>query len=142
MNMNELRAEASKMVHEQCTAFGVLSLGVLIRKLGRCKPGARVLFDFCCFVPGSLDSYRGYYDHLAFDPVADKARTVEDVLGECRNALGKTFTGYKGGYFTMDESTPIWVSSYGNADGTGVVGVRELEGGDTIILQTAHCENY
>jgi len=61
---------------------------------------------------GRVDSYRGYYSDLAFEP-DDTPRIVEDLLDECKNSLGKTFEGYKGGDNLMDEHTPLWVSSYG-----------------------------
>jgi len=59
---------------------------------------------------GKLDSYRGYYCDLAFSPGNN---TAGDVLTECRSAMGKAFTGYKGGDFVMGELTPLWVADYG-----------------------------
>lgn len=32
----------------------------------------------------------------------------------------KEFTGWKGGEFTMDESTPVWVANAGNSGNTGL----------------------
>jgi hypothetical protein len=75
---------------------------------------------------GELDSYRGYYSDLAFAP-DEASRTSGDILAECNKAMGKVFTGYKGGDYVMGELTPLWVASYGccgkkliliNPDGT------------------------
>ncbi|MDC0644040.1 hypothetical protein OAP32_00520 [Crocinitomicaceae bacterium] len=62
---------------------------------------------------GELDSYRGYYSDLAFDPVNDMVK-ASDLLAQCKAALGATFTGYKGGEFYMDESTPLFIAPYGS----------------------------
>lgn len=61
---------------------------------------------------GDFDSYRGYYADLAIEP-ADAVGTVGDLLAKARAALGETFTGYKGGDFTMGEEAPLWIASYG-----------------------------
>lgn len=60
-------------------------------------------------------SYRGYYDEVAFEPTGET--TISAMLGHARNALGGTFTGYKGGEFTMDEYTPCWIAEYGTSEG-------------------------
>lgn len=64
---------------------------------------------------GSPMSYRGYYDELAFEPV-ENAR-LGDMLDHARGALRATFTGYKGGEFTMDEYTYCWIAEYGTSEG-------------------------
>lgn len=75
---------------------------------------------------GKLDSYRGYYSDLAFEPTEDK-RKVEELLEVCQAAMGQVFTGYKGGDFVMGALTPLWIAGYGccgdklmsiNIDGT------------------------
>ena len=71
---------------------------------------------------GELDSYRGYYCDLAFSPKLE-IRTIGEVLGNCRNALGGTYTGYKGGDFVMNEHTPLWISPYGSSTGKMLVGL-------------------
>ena len=59
---------------------------------------------------GEIDSYRGYYSDLAFCPDGDN--TAGELLVICKSAMGKVFTGYKGGDFMMGESTPLWIASY------------------------------
>lgn len=88
--------------------FGThLGLGKLIERLEREDP-ARILpigFD-------DPDSYRGYYDDVAFSPRRDIA--VGEVLAAARSALGATFRGYKGGEYTMREYTQCWIATYGD----------------------------
>lgn len=57
-------------------------------------------------------SYRGYYEELAVEPT--ESCTVADLLQEMRGALGTTYQGWKGGDFTMDESTTVYVAHEGS----------------------------
>ena len=61
---------------------------------------------------GNPHSYRGYYDQLAFEP--EENVTVGQMLKDAQDSLGKTFEGYKGGDFTMDEYTDVWLAEYGS----------------------------
>lgn len=56
-------------------------------------------------------SYRGYYDQLAFEPVENI--TVKKMLEAARSAVGKTFHGYKGGVYPMNEWTTVYIAPYG-----------------------------
>lgn len=60
-------------------------------------------------------SYRGYYMDLAFEPASNV--TVADMLEDARSALGTTYTGYKGGEFTMTEYSDCWLSEEGRSGG-------------------------
>jgi hypothetical protein len=72
----------------------------------------RIIFDFSQRAgPESPHSYRGYYSDLAFS--AGHKRTAGAWLRELESCLGSTFTGYKGGDFTMREDTPLWAAFYG-----------------------------
>lgn len=57
-------------------------------------------------------SYRGYYECLAFEPA--RGVTVGAMLADARRALGRVFTGYKGGRFEMHEYTNVYLARYGN----------------------------
>jgi hypothetical protein len=96
-----------------------------------------VYFDWCDFVPGSLDSYRGYYDHLAISIEKDCNTTVGTLLAACREALGKTYQGYKGGQYTMDADTPVWVANWGDCRGWGIAKVED-DGSYRVDLKTQH----
>ena len=77
---------------------------------------------------GSPDSYRGYYECVAFSP--EKNVTVASMLAHAKSALGSTFEGYKGGEFTMHEFTDCYIAYYGTSvgDKIGPVLVAYLTG--------------
>jgi hypothetical protein len=57
-------------------------------------------------------SYRGYYEQVAI-MAHDYESTVGGLIEEVTMCLS-TFTGWKGGEYTMDRDTPVWVASAGN----------------------------
>lgn len=63
-------------------------------------------------------SYRGYYDELAFEPKPNV--TVAEMLASAKACLEATFTGYKGGEYTMHDVTDVWISRYGCCDGDAI----------------------
>lgn len=79
---------------------GPLTLGGLIKALTVVDPDLRVSYGF-----GAPCSHRWDYSELAF--VAKRDTTVGEMLAQARSALGQTFTGWKGGEYTMDELTPV-----------------------------------
>lgn len=84
-----------------------LTLGQIIDRLKRCDPGQEVPLGF--YGP---HSYRGDYHELAFEPKRDT--TVAAMLHEAEYALGAEFGGYKGGVYTMDADTSVWLAVYGD----------------------------
>lgn len=60
---------------------------------------------------GSAHSYRGCYCDLAFEP-KDNA-SISEMLAEAKSAVGKEFTGYKGGEYCMGASTDCYLAEYG-----------------------------
>ncbi len=70
-----------------------------------------------------VHSYRGYYCDLSLEP-SDKFIPVEEALAILRSAMGKTFTGYKGGDNMMGDSTPLWYSYYGSC-GSKIMAVND-----------------
>jgi hypothetical protein len=58
------------------------------------------------------DSYRGYYSDLYFER-QEGTRPVYDLLADCKSAMGREFTGYKGGKYVMGVRTPLWVATHG-----------------------------
>lgn len=78
----------------------------LIEWLEQQDPKANVKDGF-----GSPHSDRGFYEDLAFDPVA--YTTFGEMLAHARAANGATFTGYKGGEFQMHEYTSCHIGKYG-----------------------------
>lgn len=134
-----------------------LTLGELILKLepivakqaDRIKEGhdePTVRYDFEYLFPTYFDSWRGIYAELALNfidtkrgEIDTKELTVSEFLQLCKNTLGMTFTGYKGGDFTMNKHTPIWVANYGNAGNTALIDV--IDANYLIILITGYRES-
>jgi hypothetical protein len=131
-----------------------LTLGQLIQKLEKCeltygeenKP-KDVCFDFGSAVPTSLDSWRGVYAHLALGYELSgrdnnfrdfTSPNVKDLLSELKSANGKCFTGWKGGEYYMNKSTPVWVANPGGVGHTAIVDV--YDDGINIVLITAYWE--
>lgn len=112
-----------------------LTLGKLIEQLERRGQKQSVRYDFCGLSPFRIASYRGYYEDLAIGWREGEAPTVSGLLAELKIAIGCTFQGYKGGDFHMDAATNLWVSNWGECDGTAIVGVSG-EDWET-ILETA-----
>lgn len=108
-----------------------VTLGELIDKLAAADKDKTVRNQNGAYISAACDSYRGYYSDLAFD-WGDKC-TVAEILASANEALGKTFTGYKGGEYTMSENTPLWVADYGCC-GEAVLGADETD--DAFVLVT------
>lgn len=103
-----------------------------------------ICFDFGTAIPTKLDSYRGYYDELALgyklsgydnDSGHFDECKADEFLKHLKSAIGKEYTGWKGGDYIMNENTPLWVANPGNCGDTIIVGV--LDKGYTFIILTA-----
>jgi len=124
-----------------------ITLGELISKIKpivdnqknrESKEEATVRFDFEYLFPTELDSWRGSYAELALNFKSEgNEMTVTAFYNMLKEAIGKEFTGYKGGEFIMNEDTPVWVANYGNSGSTAVVEV--VDNGHTVILITQYC---
>ena len=97
-----------------------VTLGEIIDWLERLPPEDEVVFDFCRASPSGIDSSRGDYAELALKYSFKKAATVCDVLKWCKGAVGATFSGYKGGDYTMTRDTQVWVDQWGQWTGTAI----------------------
>jgi len=83
-----------------------MTLGELIAKLKRHDPAKIVRLGFC-----NPHSYRGDYHSLAFEPAENVA--VGEMLQCAERALGDTFSGYRGGLFTMQKITGVYLAKRG-----------------------------
>lgn len=103
-----------------------LNLGEIIDLLEAWpKPEDACRFDFGDMEPVDLISYRGSYDQLAItyrDGVDYPNPTVIHVLEMLRAAVGKEFSGYKGGEYVMTAKTPVWIANYSRTSGTFITG--------------------
>lgn len=95
-----------------------------------------VAFDFGYFHPVEIDSWRGSYAELALTYADENTApmTLPAFIEKLRWADGETFTGYKGGEFTMSRRTPVWVANYGQSGNTAVIGV--IDNGYQVIITT------
>jgi len=103
-----------------------LTLGEAIDQIKTFDPILEVEFDFGGY-PDGLDSYRGYYSDLAIDKRVEKT-TVDGFTAMLEAALDNTYTGYKGGDYTMTETTPLWFGAYGRSSGLAVMGLSLVDG--------------
>ena len=118
-----------------------LMLGEMILKLEAVGDKTKPLFiDLMDKRPMGVDSWRGSYCELAIQTESmggyntDKVTfessygnsyetkelgkenpTVQEWIEVLKEAIGKTFVGYKGGDFLMGKNTPVWLAEYGNA---------------------------
>lgn len=123
-----------------------LSLGELIKKLEFISHSNKdeepwVVFDFADAYPIGLSSYRGYYDELAINYGAyeyDDLPSLRAVIKLLKEALGKIYTGWKGGEYKMDKDTPLWVANDGGCTKTMVTGVIDDE--YRVVIMTTNSE--
>lgn len=113
-----------------------VTLGGLISTLENVGSGKTVLVKETGKSVNSPHSYRGYYSDLAFEE-SDEKMTVGDFVTLCKNAVGTSYVGYKGGDFIMGEDTPLWISHYGCC-GSAVIGIEES--GDVLYICTKYVD--
>jgi hypothetical protein len=120
-----------------------LLLGELILKLEAVDNKSKPLFiDLLNKRPMGISSWRGDYAELAIKTegfgayntdkvewqsddgkykcykqksIGKENPTVSEWIDVLKEAIGKTFVGYKGGDFTMGKGTPVWLAEYGNS---------------------------
>lgn len=63
-------------------------------------------------------SYRGDYEELAFEPAYGVS--VAEMLNTAKRAVGATFCGWKGGYYTMGLNTLVNLAVEGYACGVRI----------------------
>lgn len=132
-----IRDAANKQALQESAEAGQLTLGELIAKLEQYDPDSIVCYEsatFPYYYPGSYDSYRGYYEMLAISR-SDIPVTVGQFMKASLDAVGETFTGYKGGEYTMTKHTPVWVSDYGRASGDAIVDIKQDFGRVLIVTE-------
>lgn len=86
----------------------VMTLGTLIAWLETMAPDAPIR-DL-----GSADSYRGSYEHIAFEPVTSST-SARELLARVRDCVGETYGGWKGGLFTMSEHSAVYLAESGQS---------------------------
>lgn len=86
-----------------------MTLGDMIRMMK--------LFDPCVTSSLSMEwcSYRGRYSDLAVTFSEGRERPIGKIQEELEELVGATFTGWKGGEYSMNEDTPVWIAESGTA---------------------------
>jgi len=121
--MLPIRRAVDEQIRAEVVEHGQMTLGTFIAELEKLPCENLIVYDLLAIRPTDLDSYRGYYDHLALGYTDDVRPTVGEILDKAKAAMGRTFMGYKGGDFVMNEHTPLWVSNHGHSGGLRIVGV-------------------
>lgn len=102
-----------------------------------------VFFDFCSAFPVLMEAYRGTYKEISirfgFHP-EHQPPTLVQFKNEVESCIGSTFEGYKGGWFTMNENTPVWVDNYGKCTSTMVTGVSVYGWG--VCINTSYSTRF
>lgn len=133
MNIENLMELVNAKINDDARRSGVMTLGALRAALNVLPPDSPVTVDAGGSV-GNLDSYRGYYERLAFEPSASPT-TAAAVLAALDYADGETFQGYKGGDYEMGPHTFLHLAYYGET-GTQITGLH-LDAGGTAVIETA-----
>lgn len=126
------------------------SLGKLIAEMEKCGVSKRdgyakiLYFDFGSAIPTELSSYRGAYNELALgygllkDIPESQRVTAPQLLDKLKEAIGKTYSGWLNGEYTMSKNTPIWVANPGENGHTGIVGI--IDDSWRLIILTEYTE--
>jgi len=136
--------ESQTYLNNTVSASDQLTLGELILKLDpivekQDEGEATVRYDFEYLFPNDIDSWRGSYSELALNFTTEgQVMKVSEFLKMLKDCIGRKFIGYKGGEFTMNKNTPIWVANYGNSGNTAVIDVLDNE--YCVILITGYRE--
>ncbi len=126
------------MSKNRISGFGTITLGGFIEALeewcvlaekengGAAKAkDCRTYFDWAMATPDGIGSYRGYYEHLSLGYTdEDGSMKVGELLTLLKGAIGKVYTGWKGGDFQMTRKTPVWVGNTGYCYGTQIKGIQ------------------
>lgn len=134
-----ISAAVDAEVRQAADERGQVGIGELVALLNVADPlksVVAVVNDREFGVSADVYSYRGYYNQLSIEP--GESATVATLALRLSDAIGETFTGYKGGDYTMSRNTPVWISGYGTASGWAVTGVDTS--GEKAVLTIEHEE--
>ena len=77
-------------------------------------------------------SYRGHYEELAVEPKDNVP--VSEMISCLERAVGETYTGYKGGEFTMIGSEDVYLAFEGCC-GDRIIGYKVTDNGYHLVLE-------
>ena len=116
-----------------------LTLGNLITEFERYDKRLLVFLDSNEYT-NDIDSWRGIYSELAINHTKSDglAINVGDFLEMLYGCVDKTFSGYKGGYYTMDHLTDVFVDNYGEYSCRVITGVKLSDDEQQVIITTKY----
>jgi len=90
--------------------------------------------DAFLYDPIDFMSWRGSYDCLGLS-YGQNQINVKEFLSLCRQQIGAIYTGYKGGEYTMDTNTSVFISQYKETgDSRAIIFAEEVD--DMVLLHT------
>lgn len=95
-------------------------------------------YDYAQSATAHPSCYRGYYSDCTFNCSTEFERsTVGHVLGMVQAAIGRSFSGYKGGVYDFDRGTLVWGggTSHHSTDSDRCLTGFRVEG-DVLVLTT------
>lgn len=106
-----------------------LNLQQLIKKLESVDKSKQLITDSKHPLDCTYDSYRGYYEDLAFGYYEqnEKIIKVEDFLNSAKSAINEYIYGWKGGEYIVNLGTLVWIANDGENSGIQIVDVQEDE---------------
>ena len=116
-----------------------ITLGKFIELLEEVPAENTIMFDMLLdLVPTTMHSDRGSYDEIGIgydlnDNIMERP-TVSKLLAHCKQSLGKTFTGYKGGDYPVTKERLMNMSNYGST-GRAITGIERYSGMTTILTE-------
>ena len=95
-----------------------MTLGEIIKRLAPVAESHPDAVIRHAFDPDTAHSWRGDYFKLSFDP-AENVR-LADMVAALFDAIGETYDGYKGGEYTMHETTAVYMDEWGTCSGNAI----------------------
>lgn len=80
-----------------------MTVGSLIEHLTTLDPRVKLQLS------NDVDSYRGYYEHVAISP---GEATAGELLKELKSRIGTVMYGYKGGEYRFTPHCDVYVAGY------------------------------
>jgi hypothetical protein len=110
------------------TANKHLTLGEFIEELEELPSSTKVQrLEYIC-------SYRGYYKRAAFVlGYSNETSSPEELIYMCKDAIGKTYTDYKGWEFIVTKNTFVYVVTESDECGWELCGISQS--GELIVSE-------
>ncbi len=136
MNIMQELIELRLKEHEEARYKDQPNLGTLIKQLQNCDPDAKVEFE-----SGYFQDFCSWRGAIVVTSESTRVIYVKEVIRMLRGCIGETFTGYKGGEFTIQENTPLYLVDCQSTSGNKLVcGVTENKKSYSVTILTKEYE--